>query len=77
MKKLNLVCPKCGSTNARQWGREEIHFFDEEFYSIIKKEFGEDSDCENHYTANCICDDCENHFKAKVMIDIEATEIRY
>ena len=77
MKKLNLVCPKCNSTEARQWSREDTHFFDEEFYSVIKEQFGETADCENHYTALCICDDCDHRFKAKVIVNIEAKEIRY
>jgi len=28
MKKLELKCPVCNSTNARQWAWEDMHFFD-------------------------------------------------
>jgi len=77
MKKLTLRCPKCNSTNARQWNWKEMRFFNEEFYNIIREQFGENADCENYYIAQCICDDCEHYFNAKVIIDIEAIEIRY
>jgi len=77
MKKLNFTCPKCNSIDARQWSRENMHFHDDEVYEILKEEFGENADCENYYTAKCICDDCDHYFKAIVIIDIQAIEIRY
>jgi len=77
MKKLQLICPVCNSTNARQWSREDMHLHDDEFYKFLEKEFGENADTENYYTAKCICDDCDNRFNAKVIIEVQAIEIRY
>jgi len=77
MKKLELKCPVCNSTNARQWAWEDMHFFDNEFYEYLKEEFGENADTENYYTAKCICDDCNNRFDAKVVIEVQVVEIRY
>lgn len=76
MKRLKLVCPRCGSKTARQWGRKDTKIFDEDHYEIMREEFI-NPDCENYFTAECICDDCENHFETKVIIDVQTLEIRY
>lgn len=77
MKKLDLKCPRCGSNNARQWNWKDIRFFNEDFYKKLKKNFGSHVDCNDSYTANCICDDCDYYFNAKVIIEIKCLDIKY
>jgi len=77
MKKLQLICPKCNSKNAREYGKKDIHFFDDLVYEVLRNEFGDNADCENYYTAECICDNCNNHFDVKVIIDVKVVEVRY
>ena len=77
MKKLSLVCPKCGSRNAREWNKGKFHIFDEDTYVFFKAQFGDSADIQNHYMAECICDDCQHHFKTQVILDVSVLDIKY
>jgi len=76
MKKLELKCPRCSSDKARQYGRKDTIFFDDETNLFFEEEFGKEAG-ENYYIAECICDDCEKFFEVKVIIDVQAIEVRY
>ncbi|MCK9198987.1 MAG: hypothetical protein M0P49_05235 [Bacilli bacterium] len=77
MRKLKLVCPNCGSNDTRQWNRRDTKIFDDDHYETMKREFGNNVDCNNSFIAECICDNCNHYFNAKVIINVEVVGIEY
>lgn len=84
MKKPIVKCPKCGSTNTREWSVGSsistdkylagLHLFSDDDYKVFKKEFGDKADTEDYYCAQNICDDCDYHFATKNVIDVKVTK---
>jgi len=80
MRKPIVKCPKCKSTNTREWSigmaintpnyNSGLHIFDDETYKAFKKEFGDKADTDDYYCAENICDDCGCHFATKNIIDV-------
>lgn len=78
MKLDGMKCFYCGKTNTHAYQLEKATLWDDEFYKVIEKEFGENrlfsGSCEN-VIYRCKCKDCGKSFSTMVKLKVEIEDM--
>lgn len=78
MKLDGMKCYYCGKSNTHAYQLEKATLWDDSFYKVMEKEFGEDqllySSCESA-VYRCKCADCGKSFSTMVKLNVEVTDI--
>lgn len=78
MKLDGMKCHYCGKSNTHAYQLEKASLYDDGFYKVMEKEFGENrllsGSCENAIF-RCKCNDCGKFFSTMVKLKVEVGDM--